>query len=355
MIAAFTAFPRRSSVRRAVCAALVALAIGTVVPPVLAQDADVSSLIQRIDRLQREMVTLQRHIYRGEPPPEPAPLPASPQTAPGDSTNTAVARMELRLSQLEAQLRQLTGSVEEATYRQNQVRERLDALAMEMNQRLQRLEQAGPAVAGAELPGGQAGLPPPSPGTEPVDPGQPRVIGTVSQEDVAALRAQKVELADTGAAAQSGATQPGAAQPGTQQTASLDYPLQGATPQEQYQHAFSLLSQANYTEAELALRTFIEQHPSDPLAGNAKYWLGETHYVRQDFQQAAITFAEAYQEYPDNSKAPDNLLKLGMSLSALGNNADACGTFDELLKRYPNAAVTVAQRAEQERLRLACP
>ena len=353
MIAVFTASDRLPSIRRAACAALVVLTAGAVAAPALAQGTDVSSLIQRIDRLQRELVTLQRHVYRGEPPPEPAPLP-EPQVAPGDLTNTAVARMELRLSQLEAQLRQLTGSVEEATYRQNQLRERIDTLTTEMDQRLQRLEQAAPAVAGAELPGAQAGLPPPPPGTGPVEPGQPRVIGTVSQEDVAALRAQKVELAAPGAAPQPGAAQPGA-QPGAQQTASLDYPLQGATPQEQYQHAFSLLSQANYTEAEQALRTFIEQHPADPLAGNAKYWLGETHYVRQDFQQAAIAFAEAYQEYPDNTKAPDNLLKLGMSLSALGNNADACGTFDELLKRYPNAAVTVAQRAEQERLRLACP
>jgi tol-pal system protein YbgF len=131
--------------------------------------------------------------------------------------------------------------------------------------------------------------------------------------------------------------------------------LAGETPEEQYQHAFGLLSQANYGEAELALRTFVEQNPKDPLAGNAKYWLGETYYVRQDYQQAAVTFAEAYQEYPNSGKAPDNLLKLGMSLSALGSDSDACGTFTELLKRYPTAAATVLQRANQERQRLACP
>ena len=133
-----------------------------------------------------------------------------------------------------------------------------------------------------------------------------------------------------------------------------DYALQGGNAEEQYRHAFGLLSQANYGEAELALRAFVQANPDDPLAGNAQYWLGETYYVRQDFQQAAITFAEAYQRYPDNSKAPDNLLKLGMSLSALGSNSDACGTFAELLKRYPNAAVTIKQRANQERERLGC-
>ena len=131
--------------------------------------------------------------------------------------------------------------------------------------------------------------------------------------------------------------------------------MAGETPEEQYQQAFGLLSQANYGEAELALRSFVQMNPQDPLAGNAKYWLGETYYVRQDYQQAAVTFAEAYQEYPNSGKAPDNLLKLGMSLSALGSKPDACGTFAELLKRYPKAAATVIQRAKRERQRLACP
>ena len=166
-----------------------------------------------------------------------------------------------------------------------------------------------------------------------------------AQADLEALQAERVEPAGPAGPAQTAA-------PG-QQTAQA-FVLQGTTAEEQYKHAFSLLSQANYGEAELALRSFVEQHPEDPLAGNAKYWLGETYYVRQDFEQAAITFAEAYQRYPDNSKAPDNLLKLGMSLAALGSKTDACGTFAELLKRYPDAAVTVLQRAKQERRRLGC-
>jgi tol-pal system protein YbgF len=145
-----------------------------------------------------------------------------------------------------------------------------------------------------------------------------------------------------------------ALQPGGQESAAA-YTLVGTTPEEQYKYAFGLLSQANYGEAELALRSFVDQNPNDRLAGNAKYWLGETFYVRQDYQQAAVTFAEAYQEYPGSAKAPDNLLKLGMSLSALGSQSDACGTFVELLKRYPEAAVTILQRAKQERQRLSCP
>ncbi|MEE9480207.1 MAG: tetratricopeptide repeat protein, partial [Kiloniellales bacterium] len=89
--------------------------------------------------------------------------------------------------------------------------------------------------------------------------------------------------------------------------------------------------------------------------GNAKYWLGETHYVRGQYHDAAITFAEGYQQYPTSKKAPDNLLKLGKSLAALGETTDACGTYSELTRRFPNASATILQQADQERRRLACP
>ena len=179
---------------------------------------------------------------------------------------------------------------------------------------------------------------------------QPQVLGTIRQSDLEAFQSQPV--APGTAIAQQDTSL--AIQPGSPEAAA-GYTLVGATPEEQYKYAFGLLSQANYGEAELALRGFVAQNPNDTLAGNAKYWLGETFYVRQDYQQAAITFAEAYQEYPNSGKAPDNLLKLGMSLGALGSKNDACGTFAELLKRYPQAAATVLQRAKQERQRLSCP
>ena len=102
------------------------------------------------------------------------------------------------------------------------------------------------------------------------------------------------------------------------------------------------------------MTAFLDSYPADPLAGNAKYWLGETYYVRGQFREAAVTFAEGFQSYPDSPKAPDNLLKLGKSLAALGQSADACGTFAELVTRYPQAPATIKQQAATEQQRLSC-
>ncbi len=271
------------------------------------------SLIDEVKRLQRELTTLQRYVYKGEQPP--ASAITGVYGTEGAVSQTEAARLELRLSQLEAALRGLTGSIEEQSFRVDRLNKRMDKLVADMDARLRRLEQrtgGRPAVAAGGMQGGvQGGAQERAPGT----------LGTVSADAVAALRAQGVE---TG----SGVATSGEVAP---------YVLPEGTPESRYRHAFTLLSQANYSEAERALKAYLVQHSDHRLAGNAKYWLGETYYVRGQYQDAAITFAEGYQEYPGNSKAPDNLLKLGKSLAALGETTDACGTYSELIQRFPNA------------------
>lgn len=277
--------------------------------------------------------------------------PAAGQTAQQQEVApTTAARLELRLSALESEIRRLTGQVEELTYKLDQANARLER--MEGGQGVAP-NTAGAGGAGASTLGSTSGLATATLSPAPIQPSNnsasnaggvapgPTTLGTVSQADLDAVRS-------------------GAASGGAQQQAALpaspapNVALQGDTPQEQYNYAFGLLRQADYAQAEGALRSFLEAHPNDPLAGNAKYWLGETYYVRGDYQNAAIIFAEGFQQYPDSGKAPDNLLKLGMALGNLGATQDACGTFSELKKRYANAPANILQRAERERSRLGC-
>jgi TolA-binding protein len=58
--------------------------------------------------------------------------------------------------------------------------------------------------------------------------------------------------------------------------------------------------------------------------------LGETFYVRNDFKNAAVAFAEGYQKYPNSQKAPDNLLKLAMALGQQGQQQNACVALSQL-------------------------
>ena len=131
--------------------------------------------------------------------------------------------------------------------------------------------------------------------------------------------------------------------------------LPAGSPFEQYDYARALLIQKDYEGAERAFRAFVAAHPSDGLAGNAQYWLGETHYVRNEFEAAARVFVEGYQRFPESAKAPDFLLKLGTTLSALGQRAEACSTFEELALRFPLVSDNIGRGSAAESALLGCP
>ena len=322
-----------------------------------AQDTDLSSLVDRVERLQQEVTDLQRTVYSGAPP-----SPGSVGTSDGSA-----AQHLLRLERIEAELRQLTGQVEELTYRQTQLDQKVDRINADTDLRLRQLEgTAPPATGGAPTGAGDTGgtplagaatTPPASSATVGVvgagtagtaagsaPPAAPatgsHTLGTISDADLAAQSSQGPDRNAAAAAAAAAAAG---------QTGSAVGPVEA-----QYQQAFGLLRQQNYAGAEAALRAFVSQHPDDPLAGNAQYWLGETYYVRKDYRQAAVTFAEGYQHYPKSAKAPDNLLKLGLSLAQIGEKNDACAAFAQLAKQFPNAPASLKDRASRERQRIAC-
>jgi tol-pal system protein YbgF len=306
-----------------------------------AQSVDLQSLSDRVARLQRELQDLQRAVYRGESVPAPSGLDSSEEMS-----GTQAARLSLRISQIETALQTLTNQVEEAGFAIDRINGRLDNLVADVDRRLQALEGGRPVAGGA--PGGAPGGALTSGSVAASGAGassEPGTLGTISQSDYDSFQATR-------------ATPPESVTSATGTTSTVPAGgggLPDGTPEEQYQYAFGLLRQANYGEAEVALKSFIDRHPESQLSGNALYWLGETYYVRGDYQTAAITFAEAYKSYPDGAKAPDNLLKLGLSLASLDAVNDACGTFSELEKRYPNASPSIVRRAKLEKQKLGCP
>ncbi len=241
----------------------------------------------------------------------------------------ALTRMETRLSEIEDQMRALTGKVEQIDYAARRLEQALQRLQSDVDARLVRLETAAASPPPAAAPPVQNEE---AEHEEPTDPvaGQ---LGSIKMRD--------------------GTITGGAVKPKTPPLPDKpdDY---GLTVQEQYDRAFGFLRQADYNEAEKAFKSFLDKNPKDRLTENAKYWYAETFYVRGKFGDAAIAFAEAYEQNPQGTKAPDSLLKLAMSLGAINKREDACGTLAALKGKYPNAPSAIRARADQERARLKC-
>jgi len=118
-----------------------------------------------------------------------------------------------------------------------------------------------------------------------------------------------------------------------------------------YNQAFDALRAARYAEAIEGMKAFLVAYPQHPLADNAQYWLGQTYYLSRDYERAIEAFAAVGGRSPDRSKAPDALLKKGLSEIELKRSDDARRTFGELLQRYPDTDSARAASDALQKLR----
>ena len=260
------------------------------------------------------------------------------QATPGER-----AQFEVRLGQLEEELRRLTGRIEQLEFGQRTVESRIDQLIQDLDVRLAPSSRAPRRPVRAST-------------------GPDAAAGAGSA--AARIRPSAGPGADAGFGRQDSASE------GTlgvvPESALLDLPRPdpaAATPpantslpaQRQYDSAMELLRAGDYPSAERGLELFLDLNPDHPLASNAAYWMAETLYVRKNYAAAASGFARNYRTYgKDAPKAPDNLLKLGMSLFGLGDAEKACLSYAELAQEFPNAPTHIEQALDRESTRAGC-
>ena len=131
-------------------------------------------------------------------------------------------------------------------------------------------------------------------------------------------------------------------------------PSASIDPAVAFKQARQLLLDGDYGSAETALAGFVERFPDEPKTPEARYWLGETLFVREAYGDAASAYLGALRGWPQTSWGPDAVLKLSRALVALKKPADACKTLDELTRRYPKAPAAVTTKAASTRVQAKC-
>jgi len=123
----------------------------------------------------------------------------------------------------------------------------------------------------------------------------------------------------------------------------------GGSEQASYDAAFSALKGSDYARSIAGFKNFLSTYPSSPLASNAQYWLGEAYYVNREYPNAITAFQKVISDWPDSRKAPDALVKVGFTQAALGKNAEARDTLENVSRRYPGteAATLAADRLKR--------
>jgi tol-pal system protein YbgF len=278
-------------------------------------NAQSNEMNNRLNRLENEIETLNRAVYRGEQPPQ---APQRLFNGSGATDAQANAQMEIRLQQLETQIRELTGKIEEQVYTINQLQNDITAM-----------QDAGINAAPQQ---------PPQPNMARMGMEQPP-LGQDPAQNAPAVNPMGLDWEQAQA--------PTGIQTATSLPSNTD-----ATSL--YETAYADLKNSRYTEAREGFEDFLEAHPNHILSANAKYWLGETFYVQGDYKQSAKIFAQGFQTFPDSAKSPDMLLKLGLSLANLDKTDEACIALSQLPVKFKAGPQTVLDRGAEEMDRLNC-
>jgi tol-pal system protein YbgF len=125
------------------------------------------------------------------------------------------------------------------------------------------------------------------------------------------------------------------------------------SPRDGYDLAYGYVLTGDYELAERSFRDWLAAFPDDPQAVDARFWLGEAHLQQGEYREAANAFLAVYKS-GQATKGPDSLLKLGMSLAALGEKDAACATFGEVERKYPDASAALMSRVNGEEDRAGC-
>ena len=291
------------------------------------EESNISTVLQQMKKLQSDIKTLEKAVYN-----------SSSLTQSSDSLNNsnedALTRHLLKLTEIEEQFQNLTNKFEEINFKLDKLSKRISKIQSDNQMRFQDLEKG--KFSGDS---GQAMAKPKKlPGTD-----EPQDLGSISESEVSSL--QKVQ--ETKSIDATGSVV-------TEETERAERILPDTTPEKQYEFAISFLKVGDYETAELALREFVDTNTNHKLAGNAQYWYGETFRIRQLYVDAATAYLNGYQKYPKSTKAPVNLLKLGITLVHIGEKEQGCSMIAGVSTEYPKANESIIQKAEYEKKRFKC-
>jgi tol-pal system protein YbgF len=298
----------------------------------------------RLDRLEKQVRELRAIVFQGRDTGQPVEVKLA-------GPDPAVSSLEQRMDDVTNQLRQISGQLEVMTHDADEARHAAQSVRDQNGELRGRLQDLSDRVARLEAqlaPGAAAGggqIPPP-----PVDnsiPPPPSAGGGAGPQPTDATAA--AQSADTGRLG-GPSSAPGAAPP-----PEAAAPPAAPTAADLYRAARGKVTSGDYAGASSAFQDYVTRYPTAKNLSEAYYWMGESDYAREDFQDATPAYARALKGWPKSPWAGDATVKLARALAETNRAPEACAALTEFDHRYGGAASpTTKARAEAVRKRAQC-
>lgn len=277
------------------------LLVGTA--PALAQRTE--TVEQRVQRLEQQLRAVQRRVFPDGRAQFVEPEISAETRAPDNSApaSDALSNLSSRVDSLEAQLRGLTGQVEEQGYRTRQLEQQIGQLRTDLQARLE---------------------PAPRESSEPPASAPPESDETSTAPDEAPDEPVAAPAASAGSA------------------------------EDAYNAGFRLWNSQRYAEAQQSLEAAAARFPSTRWTSWMRNLQGRAYLDDDKPATAARIFLANYQDNPQGERAADSLFYLGQALSRLNRRAEACRVYGELEQVYPNMRATLRDGLPRARADARC-
>jgi tol-pal system protein YbgF len=304
--------------------------------------SDNHNIYETLEIIKNDLKTLERAVYSGSIEINTSSNEQSNIELDNNSEDVLTQHL-LKLSEVEDQFRQLTNKFEEINFKLDKLSNRLSKIQADNQIRFQDIESS---ISSGESTTQLSSKPKTDVTKSEILPGssQPQDLGTISYKDTETSEtSQQIQSVDTTATVVTETFQ-----------AEEKILPQDLSPEKQYEFATSFLKVGDYSTAERAFREFVLSNSEHQLAGSAQYWYAETFRIRQLYTDAASAYLEGYQKYPKGTKAPINLLKLGVSMVQIGEKDQGCKMINGVELQYPKANQSVIQKAKYESKKFEC-
>ena len=284
------------------------------------------AISDQIQVITKDLKTLEKAVYQKSDV-----ISSSLKTNKADGLNEDILTKHLlKLNEIEDQFRVLTNRFEEVNFKLDKLSSRVTKIQSDTQLRFSDLESGTVTQQKQEkvnLPGTS------KPQDFGANPGY-KISNLPKQQTINSIESAKTVI--------------------TEEPEKQESLLPNKPPKDQYEFAVSFMKIGDYETAESALKEFIDKNKDHDLAGSAQYWYGETFRIRQLYSDAATAYLDGYQNYPKSKKAPDNLLKLGITMVQLGEKDQGCKMISGIKKEYPKANKSVLQKAQYEQKKFKC-
>ncbi len=299
------------------------------IKPLIAEEEEIylKAISDQIQVITKDLKTLEKAVYQKSD----VVANKISNSIKSDGLNEDIMTKHLlKLNEIEDQFRELTNKFEEVNFKLDKLSTRVTKIQSDTQLRFSDLENGSPNPTKEK----QAALPG---STKPQDFGAAPGYQTSNlpkEQSINSIESAKTVI--------------------TEEPEKRESLLPNKPANEQYEFAVSFMKVGDYETAEFALKEFIDNNKDHDLAGSAQYWYGETFRIRQLYSDAATAYLDGYQNYPKSKKAPDNLLKLGITMVQLGEKDQGCKMISGIKKEYPKANKSVLQKAQYEQKKFKC-